>query len=277
MKIILLILSFVIGVNAQYGENLYTNPNITTNIVGWANWNSTPTLEFAATPKYEGNGALHVINTDGGGSQIQGTTQSITTVIGKKYRNRCYLYGDGTYEITCYAYSVGVSNEYGTIVSAAEWSRVVMTVTASVTTTVYGFIRNVHTSAADWYMDAADLRLAIDTLYTDPAQADETDNDSTKTLIEAFETRGSHIGGYFITSAGTYAESITIDSSFTKWEASGSATVTSVDFNSVTCIVDLLNLTIATKLNDSNVTYINSPSTQTGYGGYNKRPGYLCI
>ena len=114
----------------------------------------------------------------------------------------------------------------------------------------------------------------LDTLYTDGNQADETDIDTCKTLSEAFETRGSHPGGYFITVAGTYAESITLDSSFTQWSGSnGAVTITQVDFNSVTCTVDERYLTITTKLNDENVTYLNATNNDNTYSKRNNRTG----
>jgi len=121
--------------------------------------------------------------------------------------------------------------------------------------------------------DSCYIYKKLDTLYTDGSQVDETDLDTTKTLAEAFETRGSHSGGYFITVDGTYAESITMDSSFTKWEATGAATVTSVDFNSVTCTVDERYLTITTKLNDENVTYLNATNNDNTYSKRNNRTG----
>ena len=118
----------------------------------------------------------------------------------------------------------------------------------------------------------------IDTLWTDGAQADETDDDTTKTLSEAFEIRGTHTGGNFITVAGTYDEAVVVDTlgggtSFTKWEASGAATVTSVNFNNVTATVDMLNLTIGTAINDGNITYLNAPATGVGGYGQQKQQG----
>lgn len=95
-------------------------------------------------------------------------------------------------------------------------------------------------SSGNFKIDNISIRQKIDTLWTDDSMADETDNDSTKTLTEAFEIRGAHSGGYFITSAGTYAESITIDSSFTRWEASGGAVTINgvVDANHHTFTMD---------------------------------------
>ena len=107
--------------------------------------------------------------------------------------------------------------------------------------------------------DNVEIRTIRDTLWTFKTGVD-TDEDTTLTLGDAFNARGVHLGGYFITGPGTYSESIIFlpaDSTFTKWEATGKAEVTSVDFNGVTATVDLANLVIIRKLNDSNITYLN--------------------
>lgn len=111
-----------------------------------------------------------------------------------------------------------------------------------------------------WFeIDEAFCGKIIDTLWTDATNGSDTDDDTTATLSEAFELRGTHTNGYFITVAGTYNEDITFsDSSFTKWEASGGkVNITSVDFNSLTCLVDF-NIwgTIETISNSENVTII---------------------
>jgi len=107
------------------------------------------------------------------------------------------------------------------------------------------------------------FRVDVDTLWVDGAQADETDNDSTKTLVEAFETRGAHSNGTFLTVAGTYSESITIDASFSEWSSTGGAvTVTQVDFASKTCTVDCeIYDNIGTVLNAENVTVTTDCAT----------------
>lgn len=150
----------------------------------------------------------------------------------------------------------------------------------SVSTTLDWYFGLVNNEGFKWYIDDLYIRARLGTQYISSAGNDAAVGESGTPILthsEAFEIRGWYNGGIFSTAVGIYDESITIPTgtgSFT-WSATGAATVTSVDFNSVTCTVDLANLTIGTILNDENVTYLNADDGQDkGYNESPKHPGF---
>lgn len=122
----------------------------------------------------------------------------------------------------------------------------------------------------EWWLDDAYIRKRIGTQYIDGTSGNDTNEGSSigasaiATIAEGLQTRGTYNTGVFVIAGGTYDETVTIygESGFSI-SASGAATVTSIDFNNYTATVDLANLIITTKLNDSNVTYLNDPSAES--------------
>lgn len=140
--------------------------------------------------------------------------------------------------------------------------------------TIFRFRSNSLWTGGEIRFDNMTFRKRITTLYIFTTGS-ATDNDTTNTFSDAFESRKIHANGSFVVGPGTYDESITINtgfsSSFNLLSATESAIVTSIDFNNVTGTVDLANLTITTKLNDSNITYLNEPTTETQDKGFKER------
>lgn len=276
--ILLILLPFLLS--AQYGSEMLDDPMCEGNGTAiWAN-KDTPTYNDSSSAQIHGGSYSRKFTTD---AANEGIKQVFTTITSEGYRIIAWVYPD---DQTYLRIMVRRGSDAGATIydnsSLPELNQDTWNYTVGNYTEVAGGsnaelrFQSTAVGNGSWFIDDVSMRKKIDTLYTDPLMADETDIDSTKTLTEAFVTRGSHSSGFFITSTGTYSESITIDSSFTKWEASGTATVTSVDFNSVTCTVDLANLTITTKLNNENVTYLNDYiyngykdyKINTNYGGY---------
>lgn len=168
----------------------------------------------------------------------------------------------------------GINNYYPAYAEYPTWTTLNASFTFNISATTMEVHHYCELTGNVCLFDNTILRAELDTLWIDETMPDESDNDTTRTLGEAFEVRGAHSGGNFIINAGTYNESITIDSDFAKLEASGTATVTSIDFNNVTATVDLANLTINTKLNDANITYLNVPSHGKGFGKWDISDGW---
>lgn len=278
MKKLILILLLPIFVFAQYGATEIVDGDCETpGTVVWVD-NGTPVTNDTSSTQSHGGTYSRKIVPD---AQYEGARQTpgILTTTGV-YRTVFWIYGDGAARAFVRVNDGAAQNYSPLSVGAggyafpASWTKEAFYFTYASGSSYFDLLAGTGETSGTWYLDDVKINLVLDTLYTVSSRADESSNDTTKTLTEAFETRGSHSGGYFITTTGTYSESITIDSSFTKWEASGgNVTVTSVDFNSVTCTVDLANLTITTKLNDENVTYLND-YIYHGYKNYKKKLGY---
>lgn len=277
ISIILLLLPIIcLG---QYGNNLVTNGTFDSDVSDWLGVNCT-IIHYSSD--VDGIGRTNCLKDTSDGSsnaRIQQTLAS-TLVNGTTYKTKLMYYYDTGSTANGFQPSIYTPGQiffdvdYNT--TKGTWYSHSATGTATGNFTILGqYItqnanRNGGINGDVSYLDDIYLFEKIDTLYTDPGMADETDNDSTKTLTEAFETRGSHAGGYFITSTGDFSSTdsaLTIDSSFTKWEASGgTVTIDSVDFNSVTIdsLDALISKTISTPLNYENVTvyFDNTLTTQ---------------
>ncbi len=276
MKKILLILLLPVFLFAQYGNNLLTNAENWTGSLAAHPTYSVPDEDPGITGWTQRSGANdvgHATIIDGAfGTALawddQGTNpgiqQTITTVAGSTYRSRVWwrmrnIGGTATdfwLRIGTSTFGVDDLNKGGTT-DQTSWElvtaeTVVSTTTSYWNTTFFPYTVNANDSAAT---DHYDFRRRLGTLNIF-ATGSDTDEDTVLTLSEAFEARGSHTGGAFLTEAGTYGESIIIDSSFSTWTASGGVvTVTQVNFNSVTCTVDCnIYDNIGIVLNAENVT-----------------------
>lgn len=272
MKKIILLLFTAQILYAQFGNELVSNPTMESDVTGWAvsggtvvqssdqAYGGTYSAKFDAAAQ---NQYAYILNTVVTGDTLlfRGYIWEVApgVVVLAQYTAGEFAFIDGTTFNADPPSAWTYVSEYGVVASGGSRRCFI--------------IRQAAATHDILYFDDISLMHKIDTLWIDSNQADDTDNDSTKTLTEAFETRGAHSGGIFIVVAGTYAESVTIDSSFTKLEATGTTTITSIDFNNVTTTVDLANLTITTKLNDSNVTYLNEPVTDQTKG-YDNNGGY---
>jgi len=279
MKILWVLLLLPLLAFGQYGANKIIDPSFETTDQ-WEGYTTEPpdVVERSAVQKHSGSYSWIVtVNAVGEGvSSI--AANDPTLVAGRDYRMGGWLYR--TADLSFYIdegynrLTVPVYADAGTDV----WAKWVVTGTAQSSGEVRVWGRATTSSGANVYADDFILMEVLDTLWTNSGMADETSDDTTKTLTEAFETRGAHSGGHFITEAGTYDESITIDSSFTKWEGTGGmVTVTAVDFADKTCTVDTRYLTITTPTNDGNVTYIDTtPADDTSdkFKGFKKSKGW---
>lgn len=290
-KLILFIFSLFHIVYSQYGANLIGNGNFDTGVTGWSgsptiSWYNSDVDNIGRT-----NCLKQKFDNAGVNKQITYNINDITLPSGTVLQWKSMYYVPSSNDTTAkvkYSWYDGSQHYTYTYPSEVydEWVTFLQYSTKGANDWLYIYLykydkndANINGKDEVIYHDNISLRERVDTLYISTTG---NNNDSgnrlspVQTLAEAFEIRGSHSGGYFIVNSGTYSESITIDSSFAKLEASGTAIITAIDFNNISCTVDLANLTINTKTNDNNVIYLNDSSANNvnGYNGYNKYSGY---
>lgn len=276
MKYILILFLFIVltsPIIAQYGTNELSGANAgfetftgteddgTTD--DFANWAEVTDTCDATTTKHGGTYAVNLRSAAGTQAQIR-TSVSTQSTGAFTYRVSGWSRGDGTNageiqlrDVTNASYiftwvSTGITG------TSYQYYEKQGTAGAGCSSLLY-YLRSDAGTKQSWF-DDVEIRRQLDTLWVQTTGSD-TDDDTVKTLSEAFETRGSHSGGVFVIGAGTYDESITVDSSFTKMVTTGEVTVTQIDFNNVTCTVDGC-FSITTALNDGNVTYTNQCASE---------------
>jgi len=241
----LFILLFTVSAYCQYGNNLVFNGDFATDITGWENV-SWDTWEWSA-------GKLHIVNTAGVNQSGGITAASRPTLVVDVYRIQITI----AYNSGATALNIRVRGTLtGGIISS--FTNLSAGVHRLIYTEASGGLKTLtfdDASATDLTVDDVTIRQKLDTLYCDGTNGSDTDTDTVKTLAEMFTTRGAHGGGTLIILAGTYAESVTLDSSLTKIQFIGGPTFTQIDANSKTLTID--GCYTGTIANDGNVTYIN--------------------
>ena len=281
MKILILFLLLPFMVFAQYGSNEVPNGTFDSNVTGWSG--VVVTILHYSTDD-DGIGRTNTLKDTSSGSsnaRIEGTMSGI--VVSSTYKIKMIFYYDSGSTANGFQPSVfgdGAQQFFTAVYGAVgSWRTINEEVVMGGSHTTYGLYINEGTTRNGGldgdvsYIDNVGVRLRIDTLYIDSSMPDDTDNDTTKTVKGGFD-RGAHAGGYFdLIGDHTGEDKATLDSSGTKIYTSQTANIDTIDFNSTTWIVDLADLTIIIKLNDSNVTYLNTPSVTNTYQSRNKRTG----
>jgi len=271
LKIILTMLLAVSGLFAQYGNSFIVNGDMEIN----GTWAATGTpVVFRGQSSEQAHDGIYSWKLETAAAYVGIYNGSYATITNNDYRVRAWIYVINSPKFTLlirngantgWAYSVTYSG-----LVADNWNYYVVNYTES-SGGAYARIQleSGTATASTRYFDSVTWQQKLDTLYIDCEMADDTDNDTTKTLTEAFEIRGAHLGGYFdIIGDHTAEEKATIDSSGALIYSSQSGSVDTLDFNNTAWTVDLENLTITTATNDGNVTYINRPLALKQYLEY---------
>jgi len=281
MRLLLIsLLLFPLLLFAQYGANIAISNNSFETHTGtaddgtsdtWTDWtlaNQGVTGSFidATTTAYSGSKAIKL--NSGSSAQTRAMGPAFVVIGGKTYRTKAWTTGDGAghdglirwYDMTNSAYVGGFSPTGVTGTSYVQVIRNITTPATCVSLKIYVFAP--YQGLNRWSrFDLLSISQKLDSIYIATTGNDANQGTSASkiaTLTEAFETRGAHAGGVFVTTAGTYNEEITIDSSFSRWISSGGeVNVTSVDFANKTCSVDYcIYKNIGTISNAGNVTIL---------------------
>jgi len=256
-KIIFFSLIFLSISYAQYENNLITNGNFDSDLTGWKNLGNPEIREWVSSA-HGLTGAMHIkTDTINYGATMNGLA-NFSLVSGQKYRFKASVYN-------VYNYLNGVKititltiTQRVKFISDSGLLQINEDFTAKNTGNtayVWTYKSTSYPITLEWYVDNLYIGRKIDTLYVLSIGSD-ADNDTVKTLTEAFVNRGAHSGGVFIVEARDYGESITIDSSFSEIVLTGNGTfkTTKIDFNNKSMIIPYdLWIGTAQKLNYDNV------------------------
>lgn len=243
MKKLIFLILFPVLLFAQGGANKFVNPYFSTD-TDWTKSDASITisgglLRFTTTPAakwaYEANATVGLVNT------------------------QHYMTGFTIISVSSGAFNIRQGTANSTLASTVGRVRADYTANTGANVGIWTDAGGTCT------IDSAYIGNRLDTIYVVSATGNDAAEGAiatpVKTMFQA-SWRGYYSTG-IININGTFDEYVEIGQSFGKLYASAASTITTVDFNSVTGTVDLANLTITTKLNDANITYLNAPSSES--------------